>query len=76
MRITISMKRCECFYNENLDIFEIYNGELRNTVTTIKGKYGIELTLDIDNKPIAISIPEPEVVFGFGSEYLKHFSCT
>ena len=69
------MNKCNCYYNEKLDVFEIYSGELRNPVSTIQGKYGIELTLDIDMKPISILIPEPEILLGIKSQYLRSFTC-
>lgn len=69
------INRCNCYYNENLDIFEIHNGKLRNTISTIQGKYGVELTLDINNEPISILVPEPDRLFGIKSEFLRSFTC-
>ena len=62
-------------YNEVLDRFEIYNGINNQVVTNIKGKYGIEMGLDINNDPVSILIPEPDVLFGIKSQFLRNFSC-
>lgn len=64
-----------CCYNEYLDVFEIRNGVSRDVVSKKECNYGIELHFDINEKLIAIIIPEPNLLFGIDISLLHNFNC-
>ena len=69
------MKR-ECYfttYNENKNELRFIKKNQGNIAKTIPGKYGIEMGLNIQEEPIYISIPDPDIVFGFSINKIKKF---
>ena len=69
------MNECNFFYDEYLDIFEIRKcGTFKHNIVDEKeGEFGIITHYDVDTNLIAITIPEPSVLFGVEKKDLKGF---
>lgn len=64
-----------CCYNEYLDRFEIRSSQPTEVVCKKECNYGIELQFDINMQLIGIIIPEPDILFGINSSFLRNFIC-
>ena len=62
-------------YNKNLDVFEIRSENFNNVVSTKEGNYGIEFHFDINDNLVGITIPEPDILFGFDTRIFDNFIC-
>lgn len=69
------MNECNFFYDEHLDICEIskYGAFKRDVVDEKQGKFGIISHYDVNMNLIAITIPEPSILFGAEKKDLKNF---
>lgn len=64
-----------CCYNDKLDVFEIRTNNFNKVISTQEYKYGIEVHFDVNMNPVAIIIPEPDVLFGIDVKILLNFVC-
>ena len=68
--------RKECYittYNESKNELRFIKKNQGKVAKTICGKYGIEMALNINEEPIYISIPVPDIVLGFKVNKIKQF---
>lgn len=72
------MRNYEVYYNVNTDELTIYKkgGNLSNKpVDIIEGKYGIELSCNIYEDPLKMTIYDATTTLGFTKDLLLSFSC-
>lgn len=62
-------------YDEHRNVLTIIKNSQKNAVQKIEGKYGIEIWCDINESPISIIIPDPDVLFGIKQKYLFKLVC-
>lgn len=62
-------------YDEQRNILTIVKNTQKHAVHKIEGKYGIEIWCDINETPIFIMIPDPDVLFGLNRSYLLKLVC-
>ena len=62
-------------YNEQTNVLTIVKNNQRNAIHKIEGKYGIEIWCDINETPISIIIPDPDVLFGINQKYFFKLVC-
>lgn len=58
------------YVNDSLMLIKKEEGDI---VRRIEGKYGIEIGLSVNDNPISILIPEPEILMGIDIDYIKQF---
>ena len=63
-------------YDEHRNILTIIKNTQKHAIHKIEGKYGIEIWCDINDTPISIAIPDPDVLFGLHRSYLLKLVCS
>ena len=63
-------------YDECRNVLTIVKNTQKHAIQKIEGKYGIEIWCDINETPISIIIPEPDVLFGLNRNYLLKLVCS
>lgn len=62
-------------YDEQRNILHIIKNTQKHAIHKIEGKYGIEIWCDINDAPISIIVPDPDVLFGLHKNYLLKLVC-
>lgn len=63
-------------YDEQRNILHIIKNTQKHAIRKIEGKYGIEIWCDINDVPISIIVPDPDVLFGLHRNYLLKLVCS